>query len=232
MKSCSGFDGTIGSPAASSKSSALRGRLPPIGGALARFLIAAGSPIFIEVVEKRFFVAIHAINHLLCGGMGIDEVDLQSRNLLAEYICDQGPDGLFRAYLEACDQPDIERVRAAIDLLRQWSDFRDEQPARLVQVLTRYARNKARSAGADAADFLRIADVGPNGRPVWMLPHLQCLTNIYARINRYAGRSIAGAELIHDEQLQYGKVLNDAKVLMEALAEQAAIRSPRSRTTG
>jgi hypothetical protein len=30
-------------------------------------VIARRWPIFIEVVEKRFFIEIHIINHLLCG---------------------------------------------------------------------------------------------------------------------------------------------------------------------
>lgn len=205
------------------KSGALKARLPSIGGALARFLIAESSPIFIEVVEKRFFAAIHIVNHLLCGGMGIAEVDLQSRNMLAEFIADHGPDALFQAYLEACEHPAMGRVRAAIDLLWNWGDSRDGQPARLIQVLALYARDRTALARADAAEFLPIADTGPSGKPVWMLPHLQCLTNIYARINRYEGSSIGDAELIHDEQLQYGKVLEDAKTLMEELAQQAAI---------
>ncbi len=205
------------------KSGALGARLPAIGGQLARILVADRSPLFVEVVEKRFFIAIHIVNHLLCGGMRIDEVDLSSRNMLAEFIADHGPDALFNKYREACDRPDIERVRAVIDLLWQWTDSRDERAARQVQILTLYARDRATAAGTNAADFLPIADAGPSGKRVWMLPNLQCLTNIYARINQHSGPAIGGAELIHDEQLQYGKVLSDAKAMMEALAEQAAI---------
>jgi hypothetical protein len=205
------------------KSSALRSRLPAIGGELARFVIARNWPIFVEVVEKRFFVAIHIVNNLLCGGMGTNHVDLVSRNLMAEYIADHGPDDMFQAYIEACERLTIDQVRAVIEALWRWTDAQNEATARLVQVLTLYARDRVQSPTADPASFLPIADVGPNGKAVWMLPNLQCLTNIYARINQYAGSALGCAELIHDEQLQYGKVLEDAKAQMEELATQAAM---------
>lgn len=205
------------------KSSALGTRLPAIGGELARIVTARQWPIFIEVVEKRFFIAIHIINHLLCGGLGAGDVDMASRNLMAEYLCDNGPNDLLETYVEACGRPDIARVRATIDSLWSWSDTQDDETARLVQVLILYARDKAQSPKANEADFLPIADISPRGKSVWMLPNLQCLTNIYARINKYAGSRIGQCELIHDEQLQYATVLEDAKAQMEELALQAAV---------
>src|SRR3546814_20713563 len=55
---------------------------------------------------------------------------------------------------------------------------------------------------------------------VWMLPNLTCLTNIYARINLSRPGGLGGITLVHDEQLQYGRILADTKALMEDLARQ------------
>lgn len=205
------------------KSRLLKGKLPSLGGDLSRFLIGQDWPIFVEVVDKRFFVAIHIVNHLLCGGIGIDQVDMPSRNLMAEFISDRAGHAPLEAYVAACDAPAIEQVRAALDALWAWIDTENHDTARLVQVMTMYARDRSQAAGADATAFLPIADLGPGGKPIWMLPNLQCLTNIYARLNRCVGDEIAGAEFVHDEQLQYGQVLDDAKVLMESLVVEAAV---------
>lgn len=205
------------------KSSTLKSRLTSVGGELARFVVTRQWPVFIEVVEKRFFLAIHIVNHLLCGGMGVGDVDVHSRNLMAEYLSDHAPTQVFQPFVWACDRQTMDAVRASVDCLWAWTDSRDEETARLIQILTLYARDRAHSPSARAASFLPIPDVGPGGRNVWMLPNLQCLTNIYARINRYAGSSLGEAELVHDEQLQYGSVLEDAKAQMEDPALQAVV---------
>lgn len=208
------------------KSQLLKRKLPGFGGDLARFLIARDWPIFVEIVDKRFFVAIHVVNHLLCGGMDIDQVDQPSRNLMAEFIGDQATETVLEAYVAACEAPAIEKVRAAIDALWSWIDTEDHETARLVQAMTLYARDRSRAANADPAAFLPLAEAGPRGKSIWMLPNLQCLTNIYARINLCLGDGIAGAELVHDEQLQFGGVLEDIKVLMESLSDAAVPFTP------
>jgi hypothetical protein len=205
------------------KSKLLKGKLPRLGGDLSRFLIAQDWPIFVEIVEKRFFVAIHVVNHLLCGRISVAQVDFPSRNLMAEFISDRATEPVLETYVAACATPTIEKVRAALDALLTWIGTEEDETARLVQIMALHARHRTGQADADAAAFLPLADVGPGGKPIWMLPNLQCLTNIYARMNQCVGDGLAGAELVHDEQMQYCQVLHDAKSLMETLAAEASI---------
>jgi hypothetical protein len=86
-----------------------------------------------------------------------------------------------------------------------------------------FARDRVRKSSAKAEEFLPITDESATGKKVWMLPNLQCLTNIYARLNQSRPASLDGVQLVHDEQMQYAKVLQDSKTLMEQLAAEAAL---------
>lgn len=205
------------------KSSKLGKKLTPIAGELITFLDRHRWPLFVELVDKRFFIAAHIVNHLLCGPYGLDNVDMASRNMIAEFLSDEDSDAVLLAYLSACETLSVTSVAAVIDLLWDWLDRSDAEIARTAQVLTMFARDRVRKAGAKAEDFLPIADESATGKKVWMLPNLQCLTNIYARLNQSRSVSLDGAQLVHDEQMQYAKVLEDSKTLMEQLSAEAAL---------
>lgn len=205
------------------KSSKLGKKLGSISHDLIAFLIERRWPFFVELVDKRFFVAIHIVNHLLCGSYGLDNVDMASRNMIAEFLSDGDSDAVLMAYIAACEAPSVSAVAVVIDLLWDWLEQSDEEIARTTQFLTMFARDRVREASAKAEDFLPIADETEAGKKVWMLPNLQCLTNIYARLNQSRPAGLDGAQLIHDEQMQYAKVLVDSKALMERLSDEAAL---------
>lgn len=205
------------------KSSTLGAKLPAFASDLAQWLIARGAPIFLELVDKRYFVVIHVVNHLLCGRYGLGEVDAQSRCRFAEFLAAPEYDDVLRAYLGACRSESIEDIRRILNLLWDTLDQSDEDIARTLQLLTMYARDQAVTVDADAMPFLPIPDESVTGKKVWMLPNLQCLTNIYGRINLSRGQGLNGVTLVHDVQLQYGKVLDDAKALLETLAAENAM---------
>lgn len=198
-------------------------RLSPFVSDLLNFLSDHRSPIFVELVDKRFFIAIHIVNHLLCGGMDLDNVDTVSRNAIAEFLTDGPSDEVLLSYIAACRSGSIQSVRATIVLLWSWLDRSDEETARIAQLLTMRARDRASDGGANAEAFLPLFDLTAAGKKVWFLPNLQSLTNIYARINMSRSGSLDGISIIHDEQLQYAKVLEDSKALMEGLAAEGTL---------
>jgi hypothetical protein len=205
------------------KSTRLGKKLTPIAGELITFLGRHRWPLFVELVDKRFFVAIHIVNNLLCGPYGLDDVDMASRNMIAEFLSDEDSDAVLMAYIDACETLSVTSVATVIDLLWNWLDCSDAEIARTAQVLTMFARDRVRKSSAKAEEFLPIADESVTGKKVWMLPNLQCLTNIYARINQSRPASLDGVQLVHDEQMQYAKVLQDSKTLMEQLAAESAL---------
>lgn len=205
------------------KSAKLGKKLAPISRELITFLVRQRWPLFVELVDKRFFIAVHVVNHLLCGPHGHDSVDMVCRNMMAELLSDGDSDAVLLAYVKACDALSVTSVAAVIDLLWDWLDRSDAEIARTAQVLTMFARDRVRKSTAKAQDFLPIADDSATGKKVWMLPNLQSLTNIYARLNQSRPVSLDGAQLVHDEQMQYAKVLEDSKALMEQLAAEVAV---------
>jgi len=198
-------------------------RLSPFVSDLLNFLSDHRSPIFVELVDKRFFIAIHIVNHLLCSGMDLDHIDMVSRNAVAEFLTDGPSDEVLLSYIAACRSGTIQSVRATVELLWSWLDRSDQEIARIVQLLAMRARDRASDGGANAEAFLPIFDLTVTGKKVWILPNLQCLTNIYARLNMSRSGTLDGISIIHDEQLQYAKVLEDSKALMEGLAAQGAV---------
>lgn len=195
-------------------------RLPHFVADLVAYLEASDSPVFIELVDKRFFIAIHIVNHLLCGGLGPDRVPMPERNALAEFLTDGRSDQILLDYIAVCRNPSIESVRAVLQALWVWLDESDEEVARIAQFLTMEARDRLNLGETPLDGFLPLADRTGTDRMVWMLPNLTCLTNIYARIKLSRPEGVDGITLVHDEQLQYGSVLADNKALMEDLARQ------------
>lgn len=205
------------------KSSALGAKLPDFSCALTEWLVENDAAIFVELVEKRHFVAIHIVNHLLCGPYNLEEVNQLCRSHMAELLSDPDFDLVLLTYLSACRSQLISAISVALDLLWAALEKFDGEIARSAQLLTMYARDNLRQADAQADDFLPIADESSSGKKVWILPNLQSLTNIYGRINQSCQQGLHNLTLVHDIQLQYGKILGDAKGLMEKLAVQHAM---------
>ena len=202
------------------KSKSLKRKLAPVAQSLLIFLAERDWPVFVEVVDKRFFLAMHLVERLLCGNLNSGLVDGTSRNMIAELLSDNDPDAVFAAYVQACRAPTLEAVGAAIDLLWDWLETRTEPVARTAQFLVKMAQARVREPDAAPSSFLPLADVGPRDKPVWILPNLQCLIGVYGRINRWSGRALSELELVHDVQLQYDGVLRHAKATLEDLVAE------------
>ena len=205
------------------KSSTLGKKLSDLASDLIEWLVAHDAAIFAELVEKRYFLTIHIVNHLLCGPYDLVEVDQHSRSSFAELLNEPEFASVQLAYLGACRSEEIGDLRDVLNLLWDALDRFDEDVARDAQILTMYARDRASTTDARASDFLPIHDVSDAGKKVWMLPNLQCLTNIYARINQSRIQNLSAVVLVHDVQLQYGKILGEAKETMEDLSARNAV---------
>ena len=198
-------------------------RLPQFVTDLKLYLEAQDCPIFIELVDKRFFIATHVMTYLLCGGLGLDSVPEPVRNAVAEFLTDESADRLLLGYLATCREPSITTVRALLDDLWTSFDASDEDVARFGQFLTMEARDRASRAEAKVAAFLPLPDRTESDRMVWMLPNLTSLAHIYGRINLSRPDGLEGVSLVHDEQLQFGRVLADTKAVMDDLARQRQV---------
>lgn len=195
---------------------------------LVRALRAAKVPLFVEAVDKAFFLAISIINSQVLPpvvGYSGGVEDQYVRNAFADCLYYRLPDSVLDAFVQACRADTAEAVGVSLRSLWEWAHevrATDAGEAAVLealghavgQVLTEFEE-----ACADEADgyrrFLPLPDLGHRDKAYWLLPNYSSLTHLYARINRYRRGELAGLTLVHDEQAQYEGILRAAKQAVE-----------------
>ncbi|MCA1394554.1 DUF3800 domain-containing protein [Bradyrhizobium sp. IC3123] len=211
------------------KSSTLKNK-PGFVADLIAYLEEGRCPVFIEVVEKRFFICTTMVNHFVIPPVA-GEFDrradvIRMKNAVAEYLHALMPLNVIRAYIDACTAPSVLLTRRAFVELLGWLQSRmpDDSNAEFVHeiVADSFAdfETDAKSLEPDRRAFLPVPDLSKAGKPYWLLPNLSSFTNLYARINLFRGKEMDGVQIIHDEQLQYDHVLDDGKRACEEFAER------------
>jgi hypothetical protein len=189
-------------------------------------------PFFLEVIDKKYFLAIHITSCQLfppIRGLAADPRTHFFQNLVADYLFERLPDAIFAKFIETCLSPSHETLSAQLSVLIEFAraDAGGGGIAAIVWDLATTAQKnyqEARAEGRDAAffNYLPIPDDKKYQKRVWVLPNLSAFTNIYARINLYEKGRLANVRLIHDEQLQFGGILQISKRSAEDLRERAA----------
>lgn len=211
------------------KSSVLKDK-PGFAADLATYLGVRRCPIFIEVVDKHFFVCATMVNHFVIPPVA-DEFErrpdvIRMKNEVSEYLYALMPLAVIRAYIEACTEPSIPSTRRAFEALRAWLQTRmpDDSNASFVHEIVSDSitdfENDIASPQRDHHSFLPVPDFSKAGRPFWMLPHLSSFTNLYARINLFRRKKMERVRIIHDEQLQYAHILQDGMRSSEDYAKR------------
>ena len=213
------------------KSSARRER-PEFIYEVVKLVCTEAYPFFLEVMDKRYFLATHITSRQLLPpipGLAADPRTHFFQNLVADYLFERLPDAVFARFIEACLSPSHETLCAQLSALTEFArvDVGGGDVAAIVWDLATTAEKdykEARDEGRDDAffDYLPVPDDNKYQKPVWVLPNLSAFTNIYARINLYQEGHLSDIRLIHDEQLQFDEILEVSKRVAETLREKAA----------
>jgi Protein of unknown function (DUF3800) len=189
-------------------------------------------PFFLEVMDKKFFLATHITTCQLLPpirGLASDPRTRLFQNLVADYLFERVPDDVFAKFIEACLSPTHETLMAQLSALIEFArtDFGGEHVAVVVSDLATTAQEeyleKCHKGRSNAFfDYLPVPDDNKYQKPIWILPNLSAFTNIYARINLYQRGNLKDTRLIHDEQLQFDAILELSKKQAEVLRERAA----------
>lgn len=184
-------------------------------------------PIFIEIVDKHFFVVMNIIERMVVPYVG--ECDTQPnalwmKGVMANYMALYAPPELAHAFAECCQNRDHTEIRELYKRIIRWAQESRISPTDVAEGIIRFARDSLKDfrklPKAKAVErALPIPDKNPAGKLLWVLPNLTSFTNIYARINRFARKQVSGVTLFHDEQLQFGDILLHNKKLAEDLVE-------------
>jgi hypothetical protein len=199
---------------------------------LVELLLDLQMPYFLEVVDKRFQICATLINTQLFTASHSDfgtEIMARASNGVADMLYQYAPASVLQAFLDACKLDTPQAVDASFQALIH-ADIQASPPhenlAELVPALSRIVHDQfideQRNDPLAYRTYLPLPDLNKRGQPVWMLPNLSSLMNIYARINLARRRSLAGVRLIHDEQAHFDEILAMSKSMAEALREHAA----------
>lgn len=196
---------------------------------LLAYLRRRALPLFMEIVDKRFFICMYIVEGLLLTSVDPEfDFSPQSRFMkqtFAECLATTAPDDVLRAYIAACESPGVETVRGAFQSLRAWLESQpdDEVATGMLHFLIDEQKEFEAAQWGEARAVERtlpLPDDSLRGRPVWMLPNLTSFTNIYARLNRYHFRKIGRLILIHDEQRYFEHIMRAGKISAEGLSKQ------------
>ena len=188
---------------------------PQFINGLINLLDLYGCPVFIEAVDKHYFVIANIMDRIVLPYVG--ECDLRPQTLrlkgvMADHMAIYGPPELAHAFIACCHSRDHTAVREFYKQIIRWAQASRALPSYVADAFVRFTRDSLKDYRKlpkvkAVEQALPIPDASPNGKLLWVLPNLTSFTHIYARINLFVGRQVSGVTLFHDEQLQFGEIL-------------------------
>ena len=187
-----------------------------------------GCPIFIEAVDKHYFVIANIMDRIVVPYVGACDVQprtLWMKGVMADHMAIYGPPELAQAFIACCQSRDYAEVRDFYKQIIRWAQTSRLPTEGVADAFVRFTRDSLKDfrklPKAKAVESaLPIPDTSPTGKLLWVLPNLTSFTHIYARINRFLEKQVSGVTLFHDEQLQFADVLRQNKGLMEGFTAQ------------
>jgi hypothetical protein len=185
---------------------------------LINFLLDHNEPIFIEVVDKKYFICTNIVNCIIFPPYFMPKESNETMflrkhtaNLL--YMLDSKI--LYNAFLSCCSSPSKESLINCFDVFFQF--FENEYKLTGVkdyQVIAHSINESkddfyklSRNDSAAYKKFIPLPDKNKKDKDVWLLPNLSSYCNIYARVNQYRNGELSDVVLIHDEQKQFDEIL-------------------------
>jgi hypothetical protein len=193
---------------------------------LARFLHAKGSPVFIELVDKHYFVIVNIVDRIVMPY--VSEADLSRgalfvKNTMADYIALHAPDDLVPLYAHACHMQNRPDCRRVFQRLIWWShrSQADRRIAEGIEQSTRASLKQFEKLHPFEAvrRALPIPDRTKRDGTVWLLPNISSFTTIYARLNQYLAGDMNNVTFVHDEQVHFDDIIEANKTLAESLRD-------------
>lgn len=193
-------------------------------------LLDQRAPLFVELVDKRYFICTSITSfQLLAPCLGYPEsVELHFlKNAVADFLHFHASELVLDTFVASCLAPEDATLRASFASLREMAT----QPtykgaavqiakgvAHMVEVAEAEYHEQSDTKDESWLRFLPPPDVNKHAKQVWMLPNLTSFTSIYARMNRYYGRRLAGIRLVHDQQFEVESILRQGKAAAENLS--------------
>ncbi|NWD64359.1 DUF3800 domain-containing protein [Pseudomonas sp. IPO3774] len=157
-----------------------------------------------------------------------ESVKLHSiKNTVADFLYFHASERVLDTFVASCLAPGDATLRASFAVLRDMATDLGytgsavqiaEGTAHMVQEAEAEYGEQRDNGGEAWMRFLPLPDLNKHAKQVWMLPNLTSFTSIYARMNRYYSRRLAGIRLVHDQQLEVENILRQGKMTAENLS--------------
>jgi hypothetical protein len=206
-------------------------RHPELVFELVNAVTDAGLPLFVELMDKWFFVAANIVSHILLGPwLPQSRNGRVQANVLAEVITEHVGAAAIVSYCEFGRSPSRATFEAFKNTFRQEIASAKERAAdaNLAGTLALIANAFDESIGtregpAGASNsgylqFLQPPDRTAHGKIIAMLPHVPAFTHLYARVNRFAPDSVT-VRTLHDQQSHVGPLLQSYAMYLESNAQ-------------
>lgn len=189
-------------------------------------LEARDCPIFLEIVDKHYFVVMNIIERMVVPYIGACDTRrdaLWMKGVMTDHMALYAPPDLTHAFAACCQSRDHTDIRDLYKRIIAWAAA-DQASPQIAGGIARFTRDSLKdfrklSKVKAVERALPVPDANPAGKLLWVLPNMTSFTHLYARINRYARKQVSGVTLFHDEQLQFGDILQYAKTQTEKLTE-------------
>jgi hypothetical protein len=216
------------------KSKSLQSK-PEFCAALFDMVLRHRLPLFVEVVDKKYFLCVNVVLWLLMPpAMSYPEGPQTHliRNIFAQFLYEEVSDNVLDGFVQACLEPSLQSVANALGKLTAFAmgearsahnaDFIIGLRDAVAQAEIEFEELTEEDASAYER-FLPPPDLNPRGKKVWVLPNLSSFTNIYARINLFRHRDMSGVRFIHDQQLEVGQILEQGMAAVRGLKDFGAM---------
>lgn len=211
----------FGVQAAELKSSDIYKKKPKFMLEVFSILVDSKSPFFVEVVDKRFYIATSIANHQIFPPYFTgDESDGRiqvARIISANAMALEMPDEYFERFFEVCLEPNEKNLLSSMSGVKDFFSGHFECSENVKNIdasIVGYLERKHDSRVEAILRFIPIPDDGKRGNKILLLPHVTSLTNIIARVNLANQGSIEGVKFFHDKQDYFDDALVKIKELM------------------
>ncbi|WP_336369271.1 DUF3800 domain-containing protein [Rahnella perminowiae] len=182
------------------------------------------APIFIELVDKKFFTATNISYYQIDPGYFNPRdtwskaqlaSDVIFKNKFAEDLTALEDTSSLERYIDCCLNPTEDNLRISFSNTKD-SIFNNKDKFEYHELLIEcldmtlddYRIFKEKEGDNAVLRFLPLPDKSKSGKLIWLLPHTSSLINIVLRLNKKYNKKISKIKLHHDTQIQLDSILH------------------------
>ena len=191
---------------------------------LFEFLKNKNVDFFIEVIDKKYQIAINIVNHLIYPPYYTSynpEIQMM-KNIIATHIYHHISDNFFIEFSNISRNPSEKKLFDLWkNLKKELEKLNDELSKPIIKHLEEsiddfqlMKQNENKNNRSIYTYFLPLPDKNKRGENLVMLPYVNCFTNILARINQK--ENLSSIKLYFDEQAHFDEILEQYKLLLES----------------